>query len=849
MNGHKITALLIAAVLLLAAVPIPFAAADENGNSIYVTGVNLTRGADSVIVYRGVAATGQTSLGHSVAVAADGTVTDVYGVGDAGGENLAVPEGGYVVSATGSGIQWLKDNAAKGKKLFFDRLTNRLFACDNAGYFDPGFTVQRQLREVNGEKYLVNEDGEAISLSTKCFAVNAAGEIIPGETAPEGGYLIHADGESAARFMQTHAIPGVKCTVEEDTLALYYTKSSYKRTATLAAEYAEVELKRASEAFTVFDQAEADAFIADVKERLAAVNGYAAACTLAADIYEGCAKLFSDGSAFELRSAVHTPTEGSEAEVRATLQAAQSAGLNALAINIINGYGSCIPYAGSGKYAVGSDTEGFDALKCFIECAPDYGIQIDMCMSVLYSKYAAVTCADWMTDSNKDDTVLTNRFYSPANTEFRREMAEYVGYIVSHYAVSNVILDYARYPKFSENADLGYDEATLLAFCEYAGVQMSEAEKIKTELFSSAHWSKWVEFKTKLVTDTVSELSAVIREKRGDIAIIAVAARDSVDYYYMQDVRGWISDNTVDGICLSLYNYDSAENDNVPVFTYGSGLAVQKGSFLASHVGKSGYFLVGLESGAEIPAYDIAREINGARSIGADGFILSDLTSYLAQNYPEYLCGTVMKSKALPPRAESQELEAAILDELRRFVNETVLARGGCDEAAAQRANKLLDEAAALVSGGDPLPGTAAEKLAGDLAVVFAESAAKSAVAVLADRFVKAAYLSADTDAPVIDDPEKSTDVSDNPGESSAEPTPSEQESSTSSANIPFGSDGGEKPPVGGLLGYIFVVTALAAGAVMIVIGAKRRRNSKKAPLYRRHRLQNGEETDKKDKQ
>ena len=132
---------------------------------------------------------------------------------------------------------------------------------------------------------------------------------------------------------------------------------------------------------------------------------------------------------------------------------------------------------------------------------------------------------------------------------------------------------------------------------------------------------------------------------------------------------------------------------------------------------------------------------------------------------------------------------------------------------------------------------------------MFAESAAKSAVAVLADRFVKAAYLSADTDAPVIDDPEKSTDVSDNPGESSAEPTLSEQESSTSSANIPFGSDGGEKPPVGGLLGYIFVVTALAAGAVMIVIGAKRRRNSKKAPLYRRHRLQNGEETDKKDKQ
>lgn len=848
MNRHKITALLLCTVLLLAAVPIPLASADENGNWIYVTGVNLTRGTDSVTVYRGVASTGQSAIGHSVVVAADGTVTDVFGTGDTAGENLAVPEGGFVVSATGSGIQWLKDNAAKGKKLFFDRITNRLFACDASGEFDPGFTAEKLLRDVNGEKYLANEEGESISLSAKCFAVNSAGEIIPGDTAPEGGYLIYADGASAVRFIETHALPGVKCTVEEGTITFAYTKSSYKRTATLAVEYAEAEYKRALEGFTVFDTAEADAFIADVKERLAAVNGYAAASGLAADIYEGCAKLFSGGSTFELRSAIHTPTEKSESEVRATLQSAQSAGLNALAINIVNGYGSCIPYAGSGKYSVGSDAEGFDALKTFIECAPDYGIQIDMCISVLYSKYAAVTCADWMTSSNKDDTVLTNRFYSPANTEFRREMTEYVGYIVSHYAVSNVIFDYARYPKFSETADLGYDEATLLAFCEYAGVQMSEAEKIKAELFSSPHWLKWVEFKTKLVTDTVSELSAVIREKRSDIAIIAVAARDSVDYYYMQDVRGWMSEKTVDGVCLSLYDYDPAENDSVPAFTYGSGLAVQKGSFLASHAGKNGYFLIGLESSGEIPASDIAREITGARSIGADGFIFSDLTSYLAQNYPQYLCGTVMKNSALPPRAAAEKTQAAVLEELRALVNETILARGGCDEATAQRANALIDEAAALVSGGKTLDGAAAEKLAGDLAVVFAESTAKSAVTTLADRLVKAAYLSADTAEPIIDDPDNSTDTSDISDESDTSSTAPE-EIGKSSAAIPFGTDSEEKPPVGGLLGYIFVGVALVAGAVMIVIGAKRRKAAKKSPMYRRHTPQNSEETDKNDKQ
>ena len=91
---------------LAVALMIPFGAFNVRADSgetitVPVDSVNGTRWADIIVVYKDRPTTLQNEWGWNVVVSADGVVIDKIPGGDARGKNLAVPEGGFVLSGTG----------------------------------------------------------------------------------------------------------------------------------------------------------------------------------------------------------------------------------------------------------------------------------------------------------------------------------------------------------------------------------------------------------------------------------------------------------------------------------------------------------------------------------------------------------------------------------------------------------------------------------------------------------------------------------------------------------------------------------------------------------------------------
>ena len=111
----------------------------EGENWIFIDGENITRGINMAVAYYGVPSTEQTLWGHDIVIDADGYVINIIEGGLAEGDNLSVPEGGMVISATGVKVQWFKEKIAAGSRLFYDRYNQKLFVYGANGRFDPYF--------------------------------------------------------------------------------------------------------------------------------------------------------------------------------------------------------------------------------------------------------------------------------------------------------------------------------------------------------------------------------------------------------------------------------------------------------------------------------------------------------------------------------------------------------------------------------------------------------------------------------------------------------------------------------------------------------------------------------------
>ena len=826
----------ISAALLALAAAAPLAAsgagAEENANWLYIDGVNITRTVNTAIIYRGIPSTGQSQWGANAAADADGKIIAVYEGGDAAGADLAVPEGGAVISVSGSKTQWLRDNLQTGRFVYYDGVTRRLFSARTAKEIDPYFEAAAEVIGEKDEFRVVEPEGGGDPLVSYSVALNKKGEVIArgtGAEKPEDGSIITAHGEHGMRFLVTSAPLGAQCSVKDGTATFKYTEKMLSRTLELAIEEAEERFAEAEAAFSDADRAAARELIDAAKATAGGKPDYRAVFDTVYGLEDKLPALLADRRIYELRAAIHTPAETNAAEVAAVVSSAVNAGLNRLILRMTNGYGTFLKMPEGSRFAQDEKFGGFDVLASYIESCRRAGIGLEVCAEVCYNEYAAVAEPGWTTVTASGEPGLANKFFSPAAEGFAKYYAGYIKYLVTHYDIDGLMLDWLRYPKFSEATDLGYDEKTLAAFAEKAGISAEEAETLKTETFSHPKWTEWVEFRTGLVTALLEEVSKTVRDARPDINITVVGERDNVPHYYMQDVSGWLESGLADGVCLAFFEGDEDENDSVSPAEHTAGIVAEKCKLPAAFAGNEAYFYAGLDSAAAIDRAVLEREILEVRALNADGVVFSDLGALTAQNYASALTSGLFSKPSVAPGGDPASSATDILNYSKTKINGVITELGGCDEEVAAQAFSAVNDAMSEI-GDKGLPPERAARLESDIAMIFSRSEAKAAVlkefAALA-KLAKLAKEPAEFIPPAETSEVSEPDVSD--GENSEDSREDSETTGGEEVSAPETSEGEETPRgsgVGRILAYGFVGLAFAAAAAAAVIGIRRRRKS-----------------------
>ncbi|MBQ4316749.1 MAG: family 10 glycosylhydrolase [Clostridia bacterium] len=837
----RIISLCLVALMLLTVLPL-IASADGEDGWIYIDGTNITRVADTAVIYKGIASTGQTQWGHDVVVDSEGVVTNIIEGGLSEGENLKIPENHFVVSAAGNKVQWFKTNVKKGAKLFFDSYTNRLFVLDNKDKFDPYFSVEK---EVTGEKNFIIKNSEVSGTPAYTYdvAVDKDGVITSrgsNAVANENGFTISAATKADKEFLMIYAILGAKCEVKDGIATFSYDKTMLQTTLDFEIKRSENILKTAKESFYDFDIEKAEKALKDVKESKEKLD-YQVLVSLLSKLESDVNTVCSDVDSNEVRAAFHTPNETDKNAVRETVKKAKENGLNTLFLRVSNGYGTFIPLPEDNKFKQDASFGGFDLLKAYIDVCEEENIALGLSVDVYYNEYASIAANEWTTVTNGTEKGISEKYYSPASVGFKEYFTDYIKFIVGKYDISTVLLDYLRYPKFHENCDLGYDYDTIANFAKEYSVPLAEAEAIKTELFESKHWQKWVEYRMGLVTDMAKAIRESVDSVRTDVNLIAIAARDSVDHFYMQDTVQWLEDGIIDGITLSLYERNPAENDVIDVLAYDDKLVADKGQLIGSYTNKNAFFFTALEVSKALNADTIETMINESRSVGADGFIFGSLNDYIAQNYYLSLSNDAMKGEAFSPIGNPTAMMKNTLAYSKTKINDVVFANGGCDESSLTQAITKIDEALKLLDK-DVLNFEQANTLESDIALIFASSNAKQTVLKEFSAITKTAKLYKTKEE--IIPPEVSEDESSNvdTDDESSEAVSDVSEDTSSGSQIV-----NEKKKldinIGNILIYLFVGATTIVAVAAIIIVSKRKN---KAPVNR-HMRKNDENEDKEE--
>ncbi len=820
-NFKKRLSLLLVLLLSVSTLCIlPSAAEDDDW--IYIDGINITRIADTAVIYRDIATTGQTQWGHDIIVDSENKVTKIIEGGLSEGENLEIPESCYVISAAGTKVQWFKSNVKKGDTLFYDSYTGRLFVCDKKGEIDPYFETEIAVSGEDGYMIIAPET-EGTPTYTYGIAVDENGRIVArgsGVTAPEKGFTVSASTVRDKQFLITHALLGGSCVIDDGIATFSYDKDMLADTLTAEIGISESILKAAKESFYNIDITAAEAMLADAKAASEGKLDYKQLSEILDKLKNSIDRVCIDNDANEVRAAFHTPEETDENAVRETVKKAKENGLNTLFLRVSNGYGTFIPLPEGNRFKQDAKYNGFDLLEAYIRICREENITLGLSVDVYYNQYASIAKSDWTTVTNGTEKGLADRYYSPASNEFKEYFAEYIQYIVSEYEIDTLLLDYLRYPKFKENCDLGYDYDTLSKFSSKYSIPTDEANAIATELFDSPHWQKWVEFKCSLVTDMAKTISESVRSVRSDVDIIAVSARDTVDYFYMQDAVGWLEDGIIDGICLSLYERDALENDPIDPLAYDDGLVYDKSEIISAYTGKTSYFFTALESAKGLTASTVSTMIKESRSRNADGFIFGSLDEYIAQHYYSELKKDVMSESSVSVIGDKAEMMRATLEYSKAKIDGYVFANGGCDESAVSNALSKINSAISELNKG-VLTHEQASKLESDIALIFASSGAKQTVLKEFAAITKAALLYKEKeDAPPVNDESSTIDNSGASGnindDKNASVTVSEY-SSPEKDRIKLDIN------IGNILMYVFVGLTAAVAIAAIIIVSKRK--------------------------
>lgn len=216
---------------------------------------------------------------------------------------------------------------------------------------------------------------------------------------------------------------------------------------------------------------------------------------------------------------------------------------------------------------------GWDPLKIAIDAAHTYGIELHAWVwtfavgntnhnlligqPVQYpGPVISTKGTDWALTSESGDMRIEMQpefWVSPASKEACNFLIELFSEIVTSYDIDGLQLDYIRFPFQKEDSQAGFDLVTRNAFKEASGklpVKNGPVNKI---------WNEW---KVKIVTDFVKDVSFKIKQIKPDLKISAAVF--GIDHSLRmriinQDWESWLLNKWVDAVYPFYYSYTKEE--------------------------------------------------------------------------------------------------------------------------------------------------------------------------------------------------------------------------------------------------------------------------------------------------
>lgn len=808
--------LLVLAMALPCSLLVPSA---EGREWIYIDGENITRQAGMTVIYTGVETIGHNQWGFNVVVDSSGTITDIIRSQDNNG-NIEVPDGGMVISAEGENADWLYENVYEGKTVFYDPYSHRLFVRDYYGNFEPYFTKSFLVEKSNNEYILSEFQNTDYRDYTYKVAVNAEGVVVSrGEnaSAPKGGFVVSATNEEDRKLLVAHGIIGAECKIEEDKATFNFQTEMLSRSARLAVQAAKDALEKTKKEYAFVDYASLEKAIKEAEEDVDSINGFRKLSGLLVSLENAVANYTVDNHFYELRGAFHVPFETNEDAVRQTVAKAKASGLNTIILRVSNGYGTFIKMPENSRFQTDGRFRDYDVLKGFVDVCKEEGIALGLCIEAYYNEFASIASPNWLSKTNSGEAGISNKYFSPASKEFQAYFVQYVEYIITHYDLDTVMLDYLRYPKFNEKTDLGYDSNTLQLFAAQEKISVAELDSLKTQLQKSKYWDKWVAFKTGLVNDLAKAVSDVVREKRSDITLLAVAERDATDHFFMQDAIGWVENGWFDGLTVSFMEADAEENNFLSDVSYYDGIVKDKTGYFAKKLEDSAHLFTALETSFSLNGDAYQSAVKDSRSAGAEGFIFESLSDFFAQNYNVALRYNVLNGSSASPLGESKEVMKALLEYAKTQINDSIVYKyNACDGKTAMSASTLINNAVNSLDEA-PLTKEQAAELRDGISNAFGESNARAKIMREFDDLCKFSALVKEDNGqfvpPVEEEPEEEASQDEQSQEVSTEVSNGIDTSSRLDININFGD----------VLIYAFVGITFVGVIAAAVVSVKRK--------------------------
>lgn len=676
MKFGKIVSALLSFSLLAAAFGVP-ASADDDALVYRIDSINGTRWADYICVYKDIEHTGQNQWGENIVVNSEGIVTEKIPGGDALGKDLAVPEGGMVVSGTGDVSKQMYASVEIGDKCLFDEYSMRV--CFSKGEINPFYKESLRVTGYNDIRWadtviVYNKSGETTGTNVYGYevCVGANGYVVSvggnDNVVPQGGYVISATEAKDTDILKMYFTVGAKCELKSNSVTAEYGREQLVKTAENEFELLKAKFETAKAQYKLIDYEAVEAKIAEIK--LDNINTLEERNSVIAKMRE-IDPMLVESRSVDTRSVWYTADESKAADIKKVVAEMKEAGINELVLSSISSRGTIVPIDTKEiPFKRDNVTRKLDIIKTYIDECHANGISFVILVPVMGGSFGEHNKA-WYDVTNTGEP-REEIFFSPANSEYRKAYMDYVRYIITHYDIDGLQLDYIRYPQFYNGVDAGYDEATIKLFEEKTGLGESVVREIGKQLTAHPQWKTWWNFKTELINSWVEEIYGIASELRPDIYVTAaVAASDSVGTY-CQDPAAWIKGGYIDGVYVMSYAEEINEAST------------------AKHIverGDKSYLVMGCGAYLSISNKSLIEQTDNSIVLGADGTGYFEWWAVKNHRYTDIFKSSLFKTEAIPFTADPEQVVERLVATAKARIE---LYCASADEAKASELRSII---------------------------------------------------------------------------------------------------------------------------------------------------------------